>query len=227
MSGAHLGSPLPARTAAGSRNEKLTANVVASLRAIGTPPGHGVETATWVEQWMCHCVLMICSCVRRDVSFAVSQACQDGRQARTPRPNGRVEGPSLAHTRRGHCRSRRIESRRPKRSRPGGTMGDLETTAGRAPAPSNVTITHVIYALHTLSVLIGLTSAATIVGAFVFSLPSIVAVILNYAKRSDVRGTLLESHFRWQIRTFWYAALWILVAVVLLLTIIGIPLALL
>jgi uncharacterized membrane protein len=107
-------------------------------------------------------------------------------------------------------------------------MGDLDTMAGRAPAPpapSNVTITHVIYGLHTLSVLIGLTSAATIVGAFVFSLPSILAVILNYAKRADVRGTVLESHFRWQIRTFWYALLWCVIAGVFFVTLIGIPIA--
>jgi uncharacterized membrane protein len=88
--------------------------------------------------------------------------------------------------------------------------------------PSLVTYTHVIYALHTLSVIIGLTSAATIVGAFVFGLPSIIAVIMNYARISATRGTYLESHFRWQIRTFWYALLWLLVvgAVSLLLMIV-------
>ena len=88
-----------------------------------------------------------------------------------------------------------------------------------------MTTTHVIYGLHTLSVVIGITSAATIVGAFVFSLPSILAVIINYAKRSDVRGTVLESHFRWQIRTFWFALLWIVIGVMLFVTLIGIPIA--
>ena len=73
--------------------------------------------------------------------------------------------------------------------------------------PSLVTYTHVIYGLHALSAVIGLTSAATIVGNFVFGIPSIVAVIMNYARRSAVRGTYLESHFRWQIRTFWYGLL--------------------
>jgi uncharacterized membrane protein len=72
---------------------------------------------------------------------------------------------------------------------------------------SLVNYTHVIYGLHALSALIGITGAATIVGSFVFGLPSIVAVIMNYARRSEVRGTFLESHFRWQIRTFWYALL--------------------
>jgi uncharacterized membrane protein len=94
-----------------------------------------------------------------------------------------------------------------------------------APEPSLVTTTHVIYGLHTLSVLIGLTSAATIVGAFVFGLPSILAVVINYVKRRDVRGTFLESHFRWQIRTFWFALLWIMIGFLLFITLIGIPIA--
>jgi uncharacterized membrane protein len=81
--------------------------------------------------------------------------------------------------------------------------------------PSLVTYTHVIYALHTLSALIGFFGAAGIVTHFIFGLPSIVAVIMNYARRSAVRGTLLESHFRWQIRTFWFALVaWVIVTVV-------------
>jgi uncharacterized membrane protein len=72
---------------------------------------------------------------------------------------------------------------------------------------SLVTYTHVIYALHSLSVVIALTGGVTIVGQFLFGLPSAVAVLLNYARRSAVQGTFLESHFRWQIRTFWYGLL--------------------
>ena len=40
-------------------------------------------------------------------------------------------------------------------------------------------------------------------------------MIINYVKRSDVRRTFLDSHFSWQIRTFWYAALWASVGIVL------------
>ena len=69
--------------------------------------------------------------------------------------------------------------------------------------------THLIYALHAFSLLTGILGAATIVGAFLTGWPSIIAVILNYVKRSDVRGTWLESHFRWQIRTFWWGLLWV------------------
>ena len=76
-----------------------------------------------------------------------------------------------------------------------------------APSDSLVTITHVVYALHTLSLVIGAFGAASIIGAFVFGWPSIIAVIINYVKRNEARGTYLDSHFSWQIRTFWWALL--------------------
>ena len=79
-----------------------------------------------------------------------------------------------------------------------------------------------IYALHALAVLIGLTTMHTVVLSFVGGLPSIIAVIMNYARRSATVGTFLESHFRWQIRTFWYALLWALICFVLIVSILGI-----
>jgi uncharacterized membrane protein len=72
-----------------------------------------------------------------------------------------------------------------------------------------VTWTNVIYALHALSLATGILGAASVVGAFLIGWPSIIAVILNYVKRSEASGTWLESHFRWQIRTFWFGALWV------------------
>ena len=78
-------------------------------------------------------------------------------------------------------------------------------------APSGlVRITHLVYALHALGLAIGAFGAATVVGAFVFGWPSIIAVVINYVKRGEARGTWLESHFDWQIRTFWYALAWAL-----------------
>jgi uncharacterized membrane protein len=103
-------------------------------------------------------------------------------------------------------------------------MAETEVSGNGAPA-SLVTIAQIIYALHALSILIGLTSAVTIVGAFVFGIPSIIAVIMNYAYQQGARGTFLESHFSWQIRTFWFALLWIVIGVMLFVTLIGIPLA--
>jgi len=79
----------------------------------------------------------------------------------------------------------------------------------REPSPSLVTLTHAIYALHAVSLLVGIVGAATVVGAFLLGWPSLIAVILNYVKRSEARGTWLDSHFRWQIRTFWFGLLWV------------------
>ena len=84
----------------------------------------------------------------------------------------------------------------------------------RNPEPSLVTYTHVMYALHALAALIGITGTVTVAGQFVFGVPSIIAVIMNYVRRNDARGTWLESHFSWQLRTFWYAALWVVLVAV-------------
>jgi uncharacterized membrane protein len=81
--------------------------------------------------------------------------------------------------------------------------------------------TNWIYALHAFAVLTALLGAWTVVLSFAASLPSVVAVIMNYARRSDTRGTWLETHFAWQIRTFWFTWLWIVVV-----SIVSIPLML-
>ena len=87
---------------------------------------------------------------------------------------------------------------------------------------SLVTYTHVIYALHTLAVVIGITTFHTIVGSFVGGLPSIVAVIMNYARRSATRGTYLESHYEYLARTFWWGLLWLVIfTVIFTITVIG------
>lgn len=60
---------------------------------------------------------------------------------------------------------------------------------------------HVMYGLHALSAVSGILTSASIVGAFVFGWPSIIAVIINYVTRDRVRGTWLETHWRWQLRS--------------------------
>ena len=89
---------------------------------------------------------------------------------------------------------------------------------------SLVTWTKVVYALHAFSLLTGIIGTATVVGAFLTGWPSIIAVILNYSKRSEARGTWLESHFRWQIRTFWFGLLWISLCVAFIIVTFGIGL---
>jgi uncharacterized membrane protein len=82
--------------------------------------------------------------------------------------------------------------------------------------------TQVIYGLHAFSLVTGILGVATVVGAFLTGWPSIIAVILNYVKRSEVQGSWLESHFRWQIRTFWYGLLWVSLCVLFVIATFGI-----
>lgn len=69
------------------------------------------------------------------------------------------------------------------------------------------TMTMVVYALQAASFFIGISFIA--------------ALIINYIKQPEVEGTWLESHFRWQIRTFWFSVLWAMIGFVLSLVLIG------
>jgi uncharacterized membrane protein len=104
-------------------------------------------------------------------------------------------------------------------------MAEITVDTRPVPRHSLVTLTHVLYAMHAFSALMGLLTPAFIVTSFLAGWPSIIAVIVNLIKRDDVRGTYLESHFNWQLRTFGYALLWLVVMVLVLVTI-GIPLTL-
>jgi uncharacterized membrane protein len=101
-------------------------------------------------------------------------------------------------------------------------MATLDQLGAVEPAPSVLTVAHLVYALHTLAIIVGLAGSITVVGSFLGSLPSIAAVIMNYVKRGDARGTWVDSHYRWQIRTFWFALLWAIIGWVLVVTVIGI-----
>jgi uncharacterized membrane protein len=72
-----------------------------------------------------------------------------------------------------------------------------------------------MYALHALAAFIGIVSSAAVALQFVFGIPSIIAIVMNYVKRDEARGTWLESHFTWQRRTFWFALLWVAIVFVL------------
>lgn len=77
-----------------------------------------------------------------------------------------------------------------------------------------------MYGLHGFSALMGLFGSAFIVTMFLTGWPSLVAVLLNYLTRGGVRDTWLDSHWRWQIRTFWWALLWSLLGLLLVLTLV-------
>lgn len=68
-------------------------------------------------------------------------------------------------------------------------------------------VTLVIYALYAASLFTGVTA--------------VVAIVMNYVKRDAAAGTWLESHFRWQIRTFWFGLLWAVIGSITLLLVIG------
>ena len=92
------------------------------------------------------------------------------------------------------------------------------------PSASLVTWTQISYALHAFSLIVGLVSAATVVGSFLIGWPSIIAVLITYVKRSEARGTWLESHVRWQLRTFWYGLLWVALCIGFVILTLGIGL---
>jgi uncharacterized membrane protein len=95
------------------------------------------------------------------------------------------------------------------------------TVSAADTSPSLVRMMHIIYALHAFGLVLGAFSgSATVVGSFL-GLTSIAAMILSYIYRDDARGTWLESHFKWTMRTFWYALLW-----VILVAVVSLPLAL-
>jgi uncharacterized membrane protein len=99
------------------------------------------------------------------------------------------------------------------------------TTIDTARESSLVRTLHIIYGLHAVGLALGAFGAATVLGSFLFGWPSIIAVIVSYIYRGDARGTWLESHFAWAIRTFWIAlaisAVVLLLSLPLMLVLIG------
>jgi uncharacterized membrane protein len=89
------------------------------------------------------------------------------------------------------------------------------------PPAGLVRLTHIIYLLHGFSVLMGILGPALTITTFLSGWPSIIAVILNYLKRKEVSHTYLDSHFRWQIGTFWYALPWLVIAAMPFTTVTG------
>ncbi|MES2992070.1 MAG: hypothetical protein V4750_02055 [Pseudomonadota bacterium] len=83
-------------------------------------------------------------------------------------------------------------------------MTDLTTSDAER---SNKTLTWIIYGLYAASFIVGITAIA--------------AIIMNYVKRGDVAGTYLESHFTWQIRTFWISLAAAFVGLLLMIVLVG------
>ena len=105
-------------------------------------------------------------------------------------------------------------------------MSSDDETRSEEPVPSALVAAHIVYGLHAVAIVLGITGGATVIGGFVGSAPSIIAVIINYVKRGGARGTWAASHYRWQIRTFWFALLWLIIAMLLVVTLVGAPVGL-
>ena len=102
-------------------------------------------------------------------------------------------------------------------------MPPAEETNNEEPVRSALVAAHIVYGLHSVAIVLGITGSATVIGGFVGSVPSIIAVIINYLKRGGARGTWAASHYRWQIRTFWFALLWLFIALLMIVTVVGAP----
>lgn len=82
-----------------------------------------------------------------------------------------------------------------------------ETSTGSSPDDKLKNLTQLVYILQGISLMVGVTSIA--------------GLILNYLKRDEVKGTYLESHFTWQIKTFWYTLLGVILGGLLAIVLIG------
>jgi uncharacterized membrane protein len=90
-------------------------------------------------------------------------------------------------------------------------VNDILTPASNGDAEKLASLkqlTMITYILYAVSAFTGITG--------------IIAIIINYVKREDAAGTLYESHFTWQIRTFWWSLLWFVVGCILSLVVVGV-----
>jgi uncharacterized membrane protein len=81
----------------------------------------------------------------------------------------------------------------------------MEKTAEQLASLKQITL--VVYLLQALS--------------FAFGITAIVGLVINYVKRDEAAGTVYQSHFDWQIRTFWWGLLWTAIGIVLSFLLVG------
>jgi uncharacterized membrane protein len=76
----------------------------------------------------------------------------------------------------------------------------------------NKNIALIVYGLQILGILTG-------------GIAWIIGIVINYVKKDDVKGTWIESHFEWQIQTFWISLFWFVISLILFVTVVLIPVA--
>jgi uncharacterized membrane protein len=88
------------------------------------------------------------------------------------------------------------------------TEGRMSTETDVSKEKSDYTLTIVIYACYAGGLITG-------------GLSSLVAIVMNYVKKDELASPMLQSHFRWQMRTFWYSLLWGVIGGILCFVVIG------
>lgn len=106
-------------------------------------------------------------------------------------------------------------------------MADLPAQGSGTAVEPPVNAATAVYVLFAIAVIGALVAHGLLVFAPLVGIAGIIGVIIAYVKRDDARGTWVESHLAWLIRTFWWSLLWDVIAVIAFLTLIGIPIALL
>jgi uncharacterized membrane protein len=104
-------------------------------------------------------------------------------------------------------------------------MADLQVVDAGTVVRPPVNAATLVYVLFAVAVVGTLLSSGLAAFAPLFGVAGILGVIVAYVKRGDAQGTWVASHFAWLIRTFWWSLLWDVIAVLLFITLIGIPVA--
>jgi uncharacterized membrane protein len=104
-------------------------------------------------------------------------------------------------------------------------MADLPVQSAGAAGNPPVNAATLVYILFAIAVVGTLASSGLVAFAPLVCLAGIAGVIVAYVKRGDAQGTWVASHLTWLVRTFWWSLLWDVIAVLLFVTLIGIPIA--
>jgi len=104
-------------------------------------------------------------------------------------------------------------------------IAPVPTTSATESRQPPVNAALVVYILFAIAAVAGLIGHGMLVGAPLLTLVGIVGVIVAYITRGDGRGTWIESHLTWLIRTFWWSLLWNCLGWIVAVTLIGLPLA--
>ena len=91
------------------------------------------------------------------------------------------------------------------------------TSVVRGPDQAPTAAALVAYVMFGLAALTQIGGSGLVVPAPLLTFIGIIGVIIAYVKRPGARGTWLESHMTWLIRTFWWSTVWAVIGWIVLL----------